>query len=224
MLKLLHIESSPRRRRSASLEVAKEFISSFRERHPETEVKRLNLWEASLPEFDEDAMEAKYAGLSGKQLNEKQQLAWEQLRSLANFLHEADILVFSIPLWNFNIPYKLKHFIDLVSQKDILFSFDAETGFSGLLNNKKAVVVYARGLSYAGDSFTPASDFDFQKPYFEAWLKFIGVTKISSLCVEKTLFGDEIDTASRQEASHKAQRLADQVASAGEGAASSVSF
>lgn len=213
MSTILHIESSPRKQRSASLEVAREFIFHYRQCHPSTAVQSLDLWSASLPEFDEDAMAAKYAGLSGASLTAAQEHAWNELRSRAAPLHEADILVFSIPLWNFSIPYKLKHFIDLVSQKDILFSFDPEKGFGGLLENKKAVVVYARGLNYMKGSFTPAQEFDFQKPYVEAWLKFIGITDVSSLIVEKTLFGHDVDTESRALANRQAQQLAATLAS-----------
>ncbi|MFC3282181.1 FMN-dependent NADH-azoreductase [Litchfieldella rifensis] len=212
MSTVLHIASSPRRQRSASLEIAQAFISHYCQRYPATEVKTLDLWRMDLPEFDEDAMAAKYAGLSDTPLTETQKSAWDGLRSLADHLHEADILIFSIPLWNFGIPYKLKHFIDLVSQKDILFSFDAEEGFGGLLNNKKAVVVYARGLDYTAGSFTPAQEFDFQKPYFESWLKFVGVTDVSSVVVEKTLFGSDIDTESRRRADREAQQIAAQLA------------
>ena len=54
--------------------------------------------------------------------------------------------------------------IDLISQKDILFSFDGN-GFRGLLKARKAAIVYARGLDYlSAASSTPAMDYDFQKP------------------------------------------------------------
>ena len=62
-----------------------------------------------------------------------------------------------------------KHFIDLVSQKDILFSVDPQRGLEGMLHNKLAVVTYARGLDFSAQSITPAGHFDFQKPYVEAW-------------------------------------------------------
>ncbi|MGR4069541.1 FMN-dependent NADH-azoreductase [Billgrantia sp. C5P2] len=205
---LLHVSSSPRKQRSASLEVARSFLSDYRDYAPHVQVKHLDLWDMELPEFDDNAMTAKYAGLAGTPLTASQQQAWEHLRQLAAHLHEADLLLFSMPLWNFSIPYKLKHFIDLISQKDILFSFDPETGFSGLLTGKKAIVVYARGLSYASDSFTPSREFDHQKGYFEAWLKFIGVTDVQSIIVEKTLFGSEVDSEARQQACQQASQLA----------------
>ncbi|RWB30188.1 MAG: FMN-dependent NADH-azoreductase [Mesorhizobium sp.] len=213
MTKLLHIVSSPRKECSASREVAEAFVQSYRARRPDLEISTLDLWDVDLPEFGEDAMLAKYAGLSGTPLTPSQQQAWATLQELAQQLHWADILLLSTPLWNFSIPYRLKHFIDLVSQKDILFSFDPEHGFGGLLRDKIAVVVYARGLDYAAQSITPAQRFDYQKPYIQAWLRFIGIEDVRSLIIQKTLFGPDIDHAARQDAREAASRLAEDLLS-----------
>ncbi len=211
MTTLLHIECSPRKQRSASLEVARRFISRYQEHIPNTEILTLDLWNMALPEFDDLAMEAKYAGLNGTALTPAQQEAWNTLKDLAAHLHRADVLVMSIPLWNFSIPYKLKHFIDLVSQKDILFSFDPERGLEGMLHNKTAVVAYARGLDFSAQSITPAERFDFQKPYVEAWLQFIGVTDVHSVIVEKTILGEDVDRGAREAATRQARKLADEI-------------
>ncbi len=208
MADLLHIEASPRKQRSASLEAARAFIDAFRLSRPRASVETLDVWRVPLPEFDSDALDAKYAGLSGTPLTPSQQAAWDQIHALAKPLHEASTLLFSVPLWNFAIPYKLKHFIDVVSQKDVLFSFDPQVGFGGLLAGKRAVVVYARGLDYGKQSITPAHSFDFQQPYFEAWLRFVGIENIESIVVEKTLFGAEVDAAAREAACREAAELA----------------
>jgi FMN-dependent NADH-azoreductase len=207
MARLLHIESSPRKTRSASLEVAQAFVEAYRQTHPNASLDTLDLWQAPLPEFDGEALDAKYAGLSGAPLTEAQREAWDAIRALARPLHEADTLLLSVPLWNFSIPYKLKHFIDAVSQKDVLFSFD-DTGFGGLLRGKRAVVVYARGLDYGAQSITPAERFDFQKPFIEAWLRFVGIDDVETVIVEKTLFGPEVDAVARREACATAEALA----------------
>lgn len=209
MTTLLHIQCSPRKQRSASLEVARSFIARYQANTPDTEIITLDLWNMALPEFDDLAMEAKYAGLNGTPLTAAQQDAWNTLKELASHLHRADVLVMSVPLWNFSIPYKLKHFIDLVSQKDILFSVDPERGLEGMLHNKLAVVMYARGLDFSAQSGTPAERFDFQKPYVEAWLKFIGVTDVHSVIVEKTILGEDVDRRAREDATQQARRLAD---------------
>jgi len=192
--------------------VARSFIDRYRQHHPQTHVETLDLWGLPLPEFGEDAMNAKYAGLNGTPLTPAQQSAWNELKYLAAYLQRADLIVLSVPLWNFSIPYKLKHFIDLVSQKDILFSFDPERGLQGLLKNKPAVGAYACGMDFSAQSATPAERFDFQKPYVAAWLDFIGISDVHELRVEKTILGEDIDRESRLAASQQARDLADHLA------------
>lgn len=208
MTTLLHVECSPRKQRSASLEIARQFIARYQHNAPDTQVVTLDLWALELPEFDGPVMDAKYAGISGTPLSEEQATAWATLKSLAAYLHQADVLVFSVPLWNFAVPYKLKHFIDVVSQKDVLFEFSPEQGLRGLLHNKTAVNVYARGMDFSAPD---AQAMDFQKPYMEAWLGFIGVSDVHSLYVEKTILGPEVDQASREQSTASAHALADQL-------------
>lgn len=207
MARLLYVEASPRKQRSASIEVARAFIAAYRAAHPDDTVETLDIWDVELPEFDGAAMEAKYAGLSGMPLTAPQEVAWDRIRALAELFHEAEKLLFAVPLWNFGIPYRLKHLIDVISQKDVLFSF-TEQGFSGLLAGRKAAVIYARGLDYGASAFTPAAGFDFQKPYMEMWLRFIGITDITAITVEKTLFGPEVDSRARAEAKSRAEAVA----------------
>jgi FMN-dependent NADH-azoreductase len=57
-------------------------------------------------------------------------------------------------------------------------------------------------------SFTPEHGYDFQKPYMEMWLRFIGITDVASITVQKTLAGLVIDGDARAEARRKAQALA----------------
>lgn len=209
MTTLLHIECSPRKQRSASLEIAQQFIARYQQNAPDTQVNTLDLWALDLPEFDGPVMDAKYAGINGAPLTEVQSVAWAGLKALAAQLHLADVLVFSVPLWNFAVPYKLKHFIDVVSQKDVLFEFSPEHGLRGLLHNKTAVNVYARGMDFSAPG---AEAMDFQKPYMDAWLGFIGVTDVHSLYVEKTILGPEVDQASRLKSAALARSLADQLA------------
>jgi FMN-dependent NADH-azoreductase len=88
----------------------------------------------------------------------------------------------------------------------VLFTFDG-TGFAGKLAGKKAAVVYARGLDYSSPgSFTPAREYDLQRPYVETWLKFVGVTDVQGILVEKTL--EAHGQSRRCEAAQEARALA----------------
>ena len=202
---LLHIQSSPRHQRSASIEVAQAFIGAWTSRHPQATIDTLDVWTTPLPEFDGEALGAKYAALEGSPRSPAQLKAWESIEALGQRFHRADLIVISVPMWNFGIPYRLKHLIDAVSQKDVLFTFD-ERGLLGLLGGRKAVVVAARGVAL-GENF-PAAEFDHQTRYLTMWARMVGITEVHTVSVEKTLFGPEADTASRAQAKAEAASLA----------------
>jgi len=201
---LLYVEASPRKERSASIEVAHAFLEAWRARHPDGTVDTLDVWNTDLPEFDGEALAAKYAGLAGEALNPAQDAAWGAIRALAGRFQAADLLVFGVPMWNYTIPYKLKHLFDLVSQKDLLFSFD-ERGQNGLLT-AKAVVINARGVAIGADF--PAEIYDHQSTYMATWLRMVGITDVHQIAVEKGLMGADLDRESRAKGRAEAEVLA----------------
>src|SRR5580698_9573351 len=110
MAQLLYVEASPRKDRSASIEISRAFLEAYRAVNPNDEIETLDIWAADLPSFDGEALAAKYAGLSGLSLTAGQEAVWNGIRSLAAPFLAANKLLFSVPLWNFGIPYRLKHF------------------------------------------------------------------------------------------------------------------
>ncbi|BEU28441.1 NAD(P)H-dependent oxidoreductase [Paraburkholderia sp. 22B1P] len=60
-------------------------------------------------------------------------------------------------MWNFGVPYRLKHLIDAVSQKGVLFDFDGKS-LQGLVVGKRLFVVAARGAALGGDYSASNSD------------------------------------------------------------------
>jgi FMN-dependent NADH-azoreductase len=89
-------------------------------------------------------------------------------------------------MWNFGIPYRLKHYFDVLVQPGYTFSSDRESGYTGLVTDKPVVVVYARGGDYSSGEATQC---DLQKPYVETTLKFIGFTDVHPIVIEPTLAG-----------------------------------
>ena len=209
MSTLLYIEASPRKTDSASSAIAASFLKTYEERNPGDSIDRMDVWSMHLPEFDGPVLEAKYAALRGTARTAEQDAAWDEISAIAKRVREADKLLFAVPMWNFGIPYKLKHLIDAISQKDLLFTF-TETGFGGLVSHAKAAVVYARGIDYAAPTTfdTPAAAWDQQKPYLDLWLRFIGITDVSTIVAEKTLMGPEAHASALEAAIVEAQALA----------------
>lgn len=205
MPQLLHISASPRKGRSASREAAHAFVAAWQGRHADGVVDNLDVWTTPLPEFDGAALEAKYAGLAGQPLSAEQAKVWDEIRKLAARFTAADVILFSVPMWNYNIPYRLKHLIDAVSQKDLLFTFD-ERGQIGMLGGRRGIVVSARGVALEG-AF-PRGEFDHQTSYMKLWFKMVGVEDVAVIEVEKTLYGPDPDRESRARADAAATALA----------------
>jgi len=185
MSRLLHVLCSPRKGRSVSRSVARAFLDAYASKNPGDDVETLDLWSVSLPEFDGDVLEAKYAVLHGKDHTSQQAAAWKAVVDAFDRFNRADKFVFSVPMWNFGIPYKLKHLIDVITQPGLAFRFSPESGYTGLVTGRPALVILARGGEYPPESDSAA--LDLQKPYLETWLRFIGVTDVQTLVVEPTL-------------------------------------
>jgi FMN-dependent NADH-azoreductase len=205
---LLYIESSPRGPRSVSSAVAQAFLQAYRQACPELTVDTLNVWKENLPDFDQEAIGAKYKGISKEPMEPAEAAVWEKIRELAARFRRADRIVLGVPMWNFAYPYKLKQLIDLACQRNMLFTYDGAE-YGPLLNTRRAFVVYARGGTYSEDSPTPASQFDHQDGYVEFWLKFIGVKEVQTLVVEGTTWpGREKREASITAGLEQARKLA----------------
>ncbi|MCC9599078.1 NAD(P)H-dependent oxidoreductase [Stieleria sp. JC731] len=184
MAKLLYIESSPRKKRSKSIAVASAFLEAYQEQNPGDEVVKIDLWDKPLPEFDGDMLDAKYQVMHGQDFTEQQQQAWQTVVELCEEFKSADKYLIGLPMWNFGVPYKLKHYVDLIAQPGQTFSFDPATGYTGLVTGKPVAVVYSRGGAYGNDQ---AKAMDLQKGYMDLFLGFVGFTDISSVLVEPTL-------------------------------------
>jgi FMN-dependent NADH-azoreductase len=196
---LLYIESSPRKQRSATIEVAKAFIDAWQAQHTIATVDTLDVWSEPLPAFDGATLDAKYAGIQGVERTPEQAAAWARITELAERFVKADIILFGVPMWNFGIPYTLKHLIDVVSQKDLLFTFD-ERGLNGLLGGRKVVVIAARGA--------PLDRAEHQIAYMTTWSEMVGIDEQFNIIIEKTLLGPDVDAESRQTATKAAIDLA----------------
>jgi FMN-dependent NADH-azoreductase len=173
MTKILHVNASARGDQSDSLKLAELFLSELRSQQPELEVDRLDLFDGTLPEFGTTAAAAKMAVFAGQTQTPDQVAAWDAARAVFDRLEAADAYVFNIPFWNAGVPYVLKQWVDIVTQPGWSFGFDPATGYSGLLQGKKAFCVYTSGVYAPG---LPASfGADFTRTFFQDWLEFVGV-------------------------------------------------
>ncbi len=61
---VLNIQSSPRGAKSASIAVTNAFLDAYQALHSDVTIDTLNVWQENLPDFDSEAIGAKYKGVS----------------------------------------------------------------------------------------------------------------------------------------------------------------
>jgi FMN-dependent NADH-azoreductase len=181
-VRILDIQSSPRGESSDSITLTKSFIEACRSYDASVVVDTLNVWQEQLPEFDYEAIGAKYKAVKHAAMTAPETKVWERIQSLIQRFQNADRIVLGTPMWNFALPYKLKQLIDLVAQRNYLFSYDGKE-YGPLLNVEKAVVVYTRGSRFLGGTPIPPQ-FDHQSTYLDFWLRLVGVRDLRSVIVD----------------------------------------
>jgi FMN-dependent NADH-azoreductase len=186
MTRLLFVQASPRGNQSKSIQVAEAYLDALRTASPGLEVDTLPLWETDLPVFDGDKAAAKINVMLGQDHDAVQKTAWDQIGEVANRFITADRYLFAVPMWNSGIPYRLKHYIDVIHQPGLLWGLKPESGYFGLLANKHATLVMTAGAY--GETFpSPAYGVDHQSTYLRAWLNQAGVTAIDEVRFQPTL-------------------------------------
>jgi len=205
MATLLYIESSPRKERSHSIKTANEFVAAYRAANPGDTVNTIDLWSEKLPAFDGDMINAKYSLMHGESPSGGEVAAWDDVTRLFNRFNAADKYLFGVPMWNFSIPYILKHYIDVITQPGLAWSFSPDTGYSGLVSGRAAAIYSSAGVYHDGSG---AEAFDNQKPYFEAWLGFVGITDVSRVVCAPMLGAPDDVAAAEKEAMAEAAALA----------------
>lgn len=186
MANLLVIESSPRSA-SVSGSVAKEYVTEWKRRHPASKVVRRNVATSPAPFVTEHWIAAAYTPVENRTAEQKKVLAVSD--TLIDELEAADTIVLAVPMHNFGVSAQLKAWIDQVVRVGCTFSYTAQ-GPSGLLDeNKKVVVIVARGGAYSGES--PYAFLDQQEPYLRTVLGFIGLKNVQFVYAENQSRGAE---------------------------------
>lgn len=186
MAKLLFIQASPRTIGSQSQKIAEIYLDTLCTQIPKLEVDTLDLRKEDLPAFDGDKLAAKMNLMTGKVHDADQQIAWDRIVEVASRFISADRYLFSVPMWNGGIPYRLKQYIDIIHQPGLTFGLNPESGYIGLLKNKHATLVLTSG-AFAQNRPAPAFGVDHHSTYLRSWLNQAGVSAIDELRFQPSL-------------------------------------
>lgn len=201
MAHLLHIDSSVQGDSSVSRTLTARAVEAWKVANPDGTVTYRDLAASPLPAFDAQANLARF--IPADQLNEEQTAARALSQTLADEVFAADVVVFGLPLYNFNAPSTVKSWVDHLIFPGI--SQDAATR-EGLLGGRQFHVLASRGGGY-GEG-TPRFGWDHASP----WL----VQVLSTLGIEANVIAVELTLAEVVPAMAELKPLAAESLSAGE--------
>src|SRR5262245_19560895 len=205
MPKLFHLTCSPRAE-SESLAAARVFLDRFRKARPDWDIDEMNLWRDQLPEFEGSILSAKYARVSGRGFSDAQRDAFAVAERIAVRFALAERVLISTPMWNFDLPYKLKQWFDVIIQPGLTFRFDPSEGYLPLVNDRPTIVILASG----GDYITGMSRgwTSMATPYLREALGFIGVNDVRFVPIGPTTGPIERIRAARESAHRRLAEMA----------------
>ena len=166
---ILRVDSSMRKTKSVSRQLADEMVAALGGRSQDIEVINRDLtcgvglvndaWINS----DRTPEEMR---------TQDQRVILAQSDALVSELQAADDIVIAVPIYNFSVPAAFKAWIDLVCRTNITFVYENDKP-RGMLAGKRAFVVITSDGTYGG------SEIDFTSGYVKHILSFIGITDIT---------------------------------------------
>ncbi|EEL68500.1 FMN-dependent NADH-azoreductase 1 [Bacillus mycoides] len=120
----------------------------------------------------------------------------------------ANTYIIVLPLHNFNIPSKLKDYMDNIMIARETFKY-TETGSVGLLNDgRKMLVIQASGSIYTNDDWY--TEVDYSHKYLKSMFNFLGIEDFQTIRAQGTALLDQNEVLQKayKEVEEAASRLA----------------
>ena len=184
-MNILHIDCSVRDERSISKHLSALFVSQLTDKFDHAVIEYLDL-SANTPTHP-TALFIKGNYTSPAERTEEMVRELAESEVLIEQLHRADVYIIGMPMYNFSIPSNFKAFIDNVVRIGRTF-MPTETGFHGLLNNKKVFVINTRGVDFSSE---PVRSMDQLQPYLKTVFGFMGLNDITFINVHPVKWGSE---------------------------------
>lgn len=171
MSKVLYIKANPKSDQdSITFKMSESFIKSYKEVNPNDEIITVDLYEEGIKFLDGQMLADMFSGKETIMIKYAKQFA------------EADKYVIASPMWNLGLPAILKAYFDYVTMVGVTFKY-TEQGPVGLLENKKAIHIVARGGKY---SEGPAQAYELGDRYLRTIMGFMGITDFTTVATELT--------------------------------------
>ena len=179
-MKIYQIDSSARKEGSTSRALAKKLLDKIKK--PGDEVIYRDL--------DDEMLFVSGLTESGMKIPENEQTEhhkkmFELSNKLVAELKASDIIIISVPIYNFGPPATLKAWSDLAARVGETFKYNKDGRRIGLLDNKQVYLVITSGGTKIN------SKDDFLTPWLKHMLNFFGIKKIDIISADQMAFDYE---------------------------------
>lgn len=176
MSNVLVIKSHPlNAEASRTVTILDTFLDAYTKENPTDTVTVLDLYNSFIPEVDEEMLQGWANAANGIELTEAQQQKVSRFKELTEQFLATDKIVIANPLWNLNVPTRLKAWIDTIMVSGTTFKYTA-TGPVGLTEGKKVLHIQSSGGIYNGE--------DFASTFVKTALAFVGVSDHVGIYIE----------------------------------------
>lgn len=194
---------------SVSIKVLNHFLESYKELIPNNEtIEQINLYDDVVPMIDKTVLSAWEKQGNGQKLTDEEQKVTERMSEILQQFKSANTYVIVLPLHNFNIPSKLKDYMDNIMIARETFKY-TETGSVGLLKDgRRMLVIQASGGIYTNDDWY--TEVEYSHKYLKAMFNFLGIEDYQIVRAQGTAVLDptEVLQNAYKEVEEAASRLA----------------
>jgi FMN-dependent NADH-azoreductase len=182
MTTILRVDASSRAAGSVSRALGDYFERAWLDRNPGDRVIRRDVVTDPIGHIAEQTIAGFYT--PAEQFTDDLRAATALSDHLIAELQSAEVLLLTVPMYNFSVPSALKAWIDHIVRIGHTFAFDGSS-FSGLVRTREAYIMCAYGAGGYGEDRRLAAA-DFLTPYLRFVLQFLGIQHVHVFAVEDT--------------------------------------
>ncbi|MED4170295.1 FMN-dependent NADH-azoreductase [Priestia megaterium] len=194
---------------SYSLKVFQHFLTAYKEVISDSEtIEQINLYSDVVPMVDKTVLSAWEKQRNEQELTSQEKEVTDRMSEVLHQFKSADTYVIVLPLHNFNIPSKLKDYIDNIMIARETFKY-TDTGSVGLLKDgRRMLVIQASGSIYTNHDWY--TEVEYSHKYLKSMFNFLGIEDYQIIRVQGTalLEPNEVLEKAYKEVEEAASRLA----------------
>ncbi|TLS50828.1 FMN-dependent NADH-azoreductase [Paenibacillus antri] len=196
---------------SVSLEVGNRFIENYRKLNSNDSIERIDLYREEIPEVNSTVLSAWGKFASGEALTDEETRVTGRMNEILQQFKSAKKYVIIMPLHNFNIPSRLKDYMDNIMIARETFKYTENGGVGLLTDGRSLLVIQGSGGIYTNNDWYTENEFSHK--YLKSMFHFLGVEDYQIIRAQGTNLLDKKDVLNKakKEAEEAAARLANKV-------------